>query len=60
MVFQFQRGVRDFSVPQNVKTRSEAHPSSYIVDTCGSYPGLKRPAHEADHAPPSNAEFENG
>ena len=60
MAFQFQRVVRDFSVPQNVHTRSGAHPASYIADTGGSLPGLKRPAREADHASPSNAKFENG
>ena len=38
MVFQFPRGLRDFSVPQNAEIRSGAHPASYIVETGGSLP----------------------
>jgi len=32
---------------------------SYPIDTRGSFPGVKRPGHEADHSPPSSAEVKN-
>jgi hypothetical protein len=34
----------------HVQTGSEAHPSSYTMDT-GSSPGLKRPGRGIDHPP---------
>jgi hypothetical protein len=38
---------------------SGAHPTSYPMGTRGSFPGVKRPGREADHSPPSSAEFKN-
>jgi hypothetical protein len=42
-----------------VQTDSGAHPVSCPTGTGGSYPEVKRPGHEADHAPPSSAEVKN-
>jgi hypothetical protein len=45
-------GARYFS---NVQTGPEAHPASYTMGT-GSFPGVKRPGHGAEHPPASTAE----
>jgi len=42
-----------FSAP--IQTSPEAHPASYTMGT-GSFLGVKRPGHGADHPPPSSAE----
>jgi hypothetical protein len=39
-----------------VQTGSGVHPTSYMMGTGGSFPGVKRPGREAGHSPPSNAE----
>jgi hypothetical protein len=37
-----------------------SNPSSYKIVTGGSFAGLKRPGHEADHSLPFSAEVKNG
>jgi hypothetical protein len=39
--FRFQAGAGNFSLHHCVKNGSEAHPSSYPMDTRGSFPGGK-------------------
>ena len=41
----------------SVQTGPGAHPVSYTVGI-GSFPGVKRPARDVDHPPPSSAEVE--
>jgi hypothetical protein len=53
-------GETDFSLFHNVQIGSGAHPESYLMDTEGSFPGLKRLGREADHSPLSSAEVKNG
>jgi len=47
------------SLRYRVQTGSVAHPASCPMGTGGSYLGVKRPGHEADHSPPSSAEVIN-
>jgi hypothetical protein len=49
-------GVRFFT---HVQTSPGAHPASCPMST-GSFPGVKRPGHGADHPPPSSAEVTKG
>jgi len=49
----------DVSLLQNFQTGSESLPASYSLDTGCSFSGVKRPGHEADHEPPSSAEYQN-
>jgi len=43
-----------------VQTGSGAHPASYPMGIRGSFPGIKRSGHEANHhSPPSSAEVKN-
>jgi hypothetical protein len=49
----FPAGARDLPALLSVRTISEAHPASYLVDISR---GVKRPVPKADHAPPSCAE----
>jgi hypothetical protein len=52
--------VKDFSSNLCVQTGSGTHPASCTMGTGGPFPGGKsRPGHDADHSPPSSAEFEN-
>jgi hypothetical protein len=39
-----------------VQTGSGVHPTFYNMGTGGSFPGVKRQGHEADHSPPTSAE----
>jgi hypothetical protein len=48
-------GSRIFTSPF-VQTGSGAHPTSYTVGTGCSFPGVKRPGHEADPSPRTSAE----
>jgi hypothetical protein len=49
---------KDFSSSPCVQTGSGAHPASYPMGTVGPFPGGKaRPGRDADHSPPSSAEF---
>jgi hypothetical protein len=41
---------------QIVQTGSGVHPTSYIMGTGGSFPGVKRQGPEADHSTPTSAE----
>jgi hypothetical protein len=51
---------KDFSSSLCVHTDSGAHPASCTMGTGGPFPGGKaRPAHDADHSPPSSAEVMN-
>jgi hypothetical protein len=50
-------GDGNFSIYHRDQTGSEAHPGSYLVDTRGSFPGVKRPERDAGHSPPSSAEI---
>jgi hypothetical protein len=51
---------KDFSSNLFVQTGSGAHPASCTMGTGGPFPGGKaRPGRDADHSPPSSAEFEN-
>jgi hypothetical protein len=42
-----------------VQTGSEAHPTSYPMDTEDSFPRGKTAGFEADHSPPTRAEVKN-
>jgi hypothetical protein len=53
---RFPAGAGNFSLHHRVQNGSGAHPFSYPMDTRGSFPGVKRPGHEADHSLPSTAE----
>jgi hypothetical protein len=53
-------GAKDFSSSLCVQTGSGVHPASCTVETEGAFPGAKGwPRLDADHSPPSSAEFEN-
>jgi hypothetical protein len=52
-------GVGNFSLHRRIQTGSEAHPTSYPMDTRGSFPKVKRPGSEADHSSPSSAVVKN-
>jgi hypothetical protein len=47
---------QEFSLLYVVQTGSEAHPASYPIVTGSTFPGVKRPAREADHSPPTSAD----
>jgi hypothetical protein len=50
----------EFSLHYHVQTGSGANPTSYLMGTRGSFPGvLKWPGCEADHSPPSIAEVKS-
>jgi hypothetical protein len=50
----------DFSYSLYAQTGSGAHPASSPMGTGGPFPGGKaRPGRDADHSPPSNAQFSN-
>jgi hypothetical protein len=56
-------GIWNFSLFHSVQTYSGAQPASYPMDTeggGGSFPVVKRTVREADHSPPSSAQFKNG
>jgi hypothetical protein len=54
------RGERNFSSSLCVQTGSGPHTASGTMGTGGLFPGGKaRPGSDADHSPPSSAEFEN-
>jgi hypothetical protein len=46
----------NFSLHHRVQNGFGAHAASCPMGTRGSFPGVKRPAREADHSPPSSAE----
>jgi hypothetical protein len=49
---------KDFSSILCVQTGSGTHPASCTMGTGGPFPGGKaRPGRDADHSPPSSAEF---
>jgi hypothetical protein len=48
--------VKKFSLLHIVQTGSRFHPTSYKMDTGGSFPGVKRQGREVDHSPPTSAE----
>jgi hypothetical protein len=51
---------KDFSCSLCVQTGSGSHPASCTMGTGGPFPGGKaRPGRDADHSPPSSAEFVN-
>jgi hypothetical protein len=52
---RFPAGVRNFSVLHSVQSGSGSFSLPFNV-----YLGVKRPGHEADHSPPSNAMAKNG
>jgi hypothetical protein len=56
---RFPAGAGNFSLHHRVQNGSGAHPASYPLDrvTGALSLGVKRPWREADHSPPSNAEF---
>jgi hypothetical protein len=53
---RFPAGAGNFSLHHGVQNGSGTHLASYPVGTRGSFPGVKRPEHEADNFLPSNAE----
>ena len=55
-VVRLPAALTDFSLPQNVYTDSGFHPASYSVPKVLSL-GAKWVGREADHSPPSSAEF---
>jgi hypothetical protein len=44
------------SSPGRIKNFLESHPTSFLIGTRPSFPGIKRPGHEADHSHPTSAE----
>jgi hypothetical protein len=50
---------REFSLRHRVQHCFRAHPTSYPMDTGGSFLGVKRPGHEDDHSPQHSAEVKN-
>jgi hypothetical protein len=53
-------GAKDFFSGLCVQTGSGAHPASCTMGTGCPFPGGKaRPGRDADHSPPSSAEFDN-
>jgi hypothetical protein len=57
---RYPAGAKDFSSNLCVQTSSGAHPASCPMSTGVLSPGVKaRPGRDADHSPPSSAEFEN-
>jgi len=48
---------RDFSLLQNVKT--EAYTASYLMGSGALSTGVKQPACELKHSPPSSGKFKN-
>jgi hypothetical protein len=54
-MFRFPVGAGNFSLHHRVQTGSGAQPA-YPVGTRGSFLGVKRPGHEADHSSQSSAE----
>jgi hypothetical protein len=52
-------GPGNFSLHHRVQNGSGAHPASYRMGTRGFFLGVKRPARETDHSPPSSAEVKN-
>jgi hypothetical protein len=52
---QIPVGSRIFSSPRH-PDRLLGPPNLYPMSTGGSFPGGKRPGHEADHSPPTSAE----
>jgi hypothetical protein len=55
--FESRQGLGTFH--HRVQTGSGAHPVSYPMVNRGSFLGVKRPEHEADHSSPSTAEVKN-
>jgi hypothetical protein len=55
----FLAQVRDFSLLHIVQTFRGPY-SLLSSGYCDSFPRVKRPGHEADHSPSSNAEINNG
>jgi hypothetical protein len=53
---RFPAGARNFSLHHRVQNGSGANPVSYPMGIRGTFFGVKRPGHEADHSPPSSAE----
>jgi hypothetical protein len=51
---RFPAGARNFSLHYRVHNGSGAHQASCPMGTRGSFPGVKRPGHEADHSPLSS------
>jgi hypothetical protein len=47
------------SLLQNVHAGPGTLPAFYSLDSGFFFSGVKRPGHEADHAPPSSAEDQN-
>jgi hypothetical protein len=48
--------VNKFSLLHIVQTGSGVYTTSYKMGTGGSFPGVKRQGHEADHSPLTSAE----
>jgi hypothetical protein len=46
---------QEFLLLRVVQTGSGVHPTSYTMGTGGSFPGVKRPGHEAHHSPATTA-----
>jgi hypothetical protein len=46
-----------FSLLHIVQTGSGVYPNSYNMSTRGYFPGVKRQGCDADHSPPTSAEF---
>jgi hypothetical protein len=53
---RFPAGAWNFSIHLHAQNGSGAHPAPYPMGKRGSFPGVKRPGHEADHSPPSSTE----
>jgi hypothetical protein len=47
----------EFSLLHFVQIGSGVHPTFYLIGTRGSFPGVKRQGHEADHSLPTSAEI---
>jgi hypothetical protein len=49
----------NFFLHHRVQTGSGIRPTSYAMDTRGSFRGVERPGREADRSPPSHAAVKN-
>jgi hypothetical protein len=56
---RFLVGARDLSILHSVHTGYGPLPATCQMGTRAVYPGLKRPAREGDHSPPSSAQVMN-
>jgi len=57
--FESRQGLGIFLLITASRPALGIHPASYPTGTRDSFPGIKRPEHEAEHLPPSSIEAKN-